>query len=155
MAFCCISNIGYSQEINLNKKEKKEAMEAERFKNFEELGLLLESRRFMFESTFEKGLDAVAKYPNHSVIKVDSSKLFINSEKPIFPNYISISPYSIEYNIVKWELSKNSNKQSYSIKMYAISELATDDRITMDLFADKSGIIKIQYLYYYGNVGPY
>ena len=48
LGLCWISIIGNSQDVKLNKKEKKEVRKAERLKDYEALGTMLESRKFVF-----------------------------------------------------------------------------------------------------------
>jgi hypothetical protein len=113
LGLCWISIIGNSQDLKLDKKEKKEARKAERLKDYEALGTLLESRKFVFEA------DRISSQmfnnrisPDHNYIRFDTLSAFIQFERTIK----SKKPLTWEGNIVGWELEKNDKKLYYDLK---------------------------------------
>lgn len=138
LGLCCISIIGSSQDKDESKKEKKAASEAEKSKNYEELGTLIESKKFVFEADYIQYADK-SRVLCSSVIKVDSMRVFIDSQNPIFS---APSRYSSVGDIQRFKLLKNTKEQSYTVKFYANDGGFSYD-IDMVINTDKSGIVKM------------
>ena len=114
----------------MNRKEQKEARKAERLKDFEELGTLLESREFAFVTDRAQGTTGATVY---NVVQVDEARVFVRCEDPentsgrfsgVFGNTSPrIGPTGLFFDgdIDKWELSKNTKNLSYSIKFEVLT----------------------------------
>lgn len=120
-----ISNIGSTQDSTPTKKEQKEARKAEQLKDYEALGLLLESRQFVFVSERVQGSTGI---PIYNSIHIDGPRISANLENPTNTSgafsgaadntspRIGPSGLFFDGDIDKWELSKNTKNLSYSIK---------------------------------------
>jgi hypothetical protein len=79
LGLCWINIIGNSQDLKLNKKEQKEARKAERLKDYEALGALLESRKFAFVTDRAQGTTGATVY---NVVQVAEARVFARCEDP-------------------------------------------------------------------------
>jgi hypothetical protein len=125
LGFSWICITGNAQEVKLSKKEQKEAMNAERLKNFDKLDTLLASRKFAFVTDRVQGSTGATVY---NLIQVDEARVFVRCENPKNTSggfsgardnttpIIGPTGLFFEGNIDSWELSKNSRNLSYSIK---------------------------------------
>jgi len=154
LSWICI--IGNSQDLKLNKKQKKEAIKAERLKDYEVLGPLLESRKFMFATDRVQGTTGEMAY---NVVQVDEPKVFVrcetlkntsgwnsgvrdNSTPPV-----GSTGLFFEGDIYRWELSKNPKNLSYSIKFEVQTtggNPGTFYEIGMNINTNKSANIEIK-----------
>jgi hypothetical protein len=79
LGFSWICITGNAQEVKLSKKEQKEAMNAERLKNFDKLDTLLASRKFAFVTDRVQGSTGATVY---NLIQVDEARVFVRCENP-------------------------------------------------------------------------
>jgi len=156
LMLCCISIIGNSQDFKLNRKEKKEAEKAERLKDYESVGDLLESGRFVYESDRAQGSTGAKVY---NVIQVDGSRIAVRCEDPkntsgrfsgaLDNSTPASSPRTgifFEGDIVDWKISMNPKTLSYSVRCEATNEInaGTVYEITIKVSANKSAGIEIK-----------
>lgn len=156
LGLCWISSIGTSQDLKLNQQEKQEAKKAQRLRDYESVGYLLESKRFVFESDRVQGSTGAKVY---NVIHFDDSLIAVRCEDPkntsgrfsgAIDNTIpSTSPRTgifFEGNIVGWEISRNPRNLSYSIKCEAIDKTNALNfyEISINVSASKSAGIEIK-----------
>jgi hypothetical protein len=158
LGLCWISILGNSQDLKLDKKEKKEVRKAEKLKDYDALGTLLEGRKFLFltDRTQSASGDRIS-----NVIHADGSRFFFIFENPkntsgrnsgardnTSPS-VGIRGFSIEGNIGSWELSKNFKNLSYSIR-FDVNGSGNNAgyfyEITMNIRADKSASVEIKTL---------
>jgi hypothetical protein len=156
LGLCWISIIGNSQDVKFDKKEKKEARKAERLKDYEALGPMLESRKFVF------AVDRVQSSTGakiSDVIRLDGSKILISLENPentsgrnsgATGNYtpvIGTTGLVFEGNIGRWELHKYPNNLSYTIR-FEVSRTASNAEVVYEIFmninADKSASVELE-----------
>jgi hypothetical protein len=156
LGFCWISIIGKSQDVKSDKEEKKELRKAERLKDYEALGTMLESRKFVFAVDRVQSATGV-KITN--VIRLDGSRILISLEDPentsgrnsgVLNNStpkIGTTGIVFEGNIGRWELSKNSKNLSYSIR-FEVNRVASNAEVVYEIFmnihADKSAGVEIE-----------
>lgn len=156
LGLCCISIIGNSQDSKLNRQEKKEAKKAERLKDYESVGDLLESRRFLFESDRAQGSTGAKVY---NVIHIDGSRIVVRCEDPkntsgrftgaldnSTPDTSPRTGIFFEGDIGDWEISRSSKTLSYSVRCEATNEnyVGTAYEITIKVSANKSAGIEIK-----------
>ena len=144
-----ISFIGISQDLKLNKKEKKELRKAERLKDYEALGTLLESRKFVFEAkTMQTNYGQTKTVnPNFIFFKFDSTS--VTNQSPA----MSIDSYLHNGTITHWELSRNNKNLNYIISI--ASTLGGSTNFQMLISADKSARVKVSrgsVIIYYGQI---
>lgn len=125
LALCSISIIVQSQEQKSSKKDNKEASKAERLKSYEVLDSLLEGRKFAFVTDRIQETTGATVF---NVIRIDETRVFVHCDNPEntsgmysgeFTNtspLIGPSGLYFEGDIENWEISKNSNNLSYSIR---------------------------------------
>lgn len=154
LGLCWISVIGYSQDLKLNRKEKKEARKNERLKDYEALGALLESRKFVFATERVQGTTGAKIY---NVIHVDGLRVFAaledwqntsgrySGEADNTSPLIGPKGLFFEGDIGRCELSKDSKNLSYSIGF----DVSLDRNagivydITLNISANKSASVEI------------
>lgn len=151
-----ISIIGNSQDGKLDKREKKEARQAERLKDYEALGQMIESKKFVF------AVDRVQSATGakiSDVIRLDGSKILISIEDPkdtsgrnsgVRSNStpaIGTTGFVFEGNIGRWELHKYPNNLSYSIR-FEVNRTASNAEVVyeiyMNIHADRSASVEIE-----------
>ena len=152
-----ISIICNSQDVKLNKKEKKEARKAERLKDYEALGTMLESRKFVF--AVDRVQSTTGAKISH-VIRLDGLRILVALDNPKntsgrFSGATDNSTPSIgttglffEGDIGRWELTKNSKNLSYSTEFEVNRTGSYGDvyEIIMNIHADKSASVEIKSL---------
>jgi hypothetical protein len=141
LGLCYISIIGSSQDLNLSRKEKKEAKKTEAILNYNSLGVLLESRKFVFEANRRQSKDGsvVIINPNINYIIIDSMS-YTTTIFGLKPN---------EGVLTRWVLLKNNKKLSYSIKFDmqispAMSVATSVYEIYMDVYANKNAKVRMK-----------
>ena len=153
LGLCLISVIGNSQELNLSIKEKREIKKAERLKDFDALGALLESKRFAYETERVQGSTGTRVY---NVTQVDGLRIYVRCDDP--PNTSGRFSGAIdnstliygrtglffEGDIENWELSNNSKNLSYSIRLDAKTSQGIVYEIFMKINSSKSASIEIK-----------
>jgi hypothetical protein len=155
VAFCFIFIIGNSQEMKLTKKERKEAMKAERVKDYETLGTLLESKKFVYESHRIQSSTGVKMF---DIIRLDGSKILVTLEDPkntsgrnsgVWNNTspsIGNTGFVFEGNIERWELFKYPKQLSYSIR-FEVSRKGSNAEVVYEFFmnihSDKSASVEM------------
>jgi len=137
LGLCWISIIGRSQDLKLDKKEKKEARKAEKSKNFEAIGSLLESRKFVFEARTMQTKDGTINTvnPNFIFFRFDSTSVTNQ------PAATSIDSYFHNGTITYWELSRNNKNLNYIIRI--VSTLGGSTSFQMFISADRSARVKV------------
>jgi hypothetical protein len=125
LGFYWISITGNAQELKLSKKEQKEALKAERLKNFEELDTLLASRKFAFVTDRVQGNIGATVY---NLIQIDEARVFVRCDNPKNTSggfsgardnttpVIGPTGLFFEGDIENWDLNRNSKNLSYTIK---------------------------------------
>ena len=151
LVLCCISIIGNSQDLKLSKKEQKEARKAERLKEYEVLGTLLESRKFVFEGTRKQNKEGmiVTINPALNFVRFDSLKINMNLERmgdEWMPNVTLLkNNQPMSGNISHWELLKNSKKLNYYLILRSTPDYPSmgSFNFTMRINADKSAVVRL------------
>jgi len=151
LILCCISIIGNSQDLKLNNKEQKEAMKAARLREYEALGTLLESRKFVFEATRKQNKEGliVSINPALNFVRFDSVRINMNLERmgdEWMPNVTLLRNAELmRGNISHWELLKNSKKLNYYLILRSTPDypgMGTFN-FTMRINADKSTAVRL------------
>jgi hypothetical protein len=123
LSWICIT--GYAQEVKLSKTEQKEAMKAEKLRDYEVLDTLLESRKFAFVTDRIQGTTGATVY---NVIQIDEARVFVRCDNPKNTSgrfsgeadnttpLIGPTGLFFEGDIYNWSLTKNSEELSYLVK---------------------------------------
>lgn len=113
----CISIIGNPQDLKLNKKEKKEVRKAERLKDYEALGTLLERRKFLLEMDYQLyGQNKTRLNPMLNTIKVDTSSCVFQSEFTNIVSDLNRVVSKAEGSIDGWKLVKDIKHLGYYLQ---------------------------------------
>jgi len=121
----------------LSKKEKKEARRSERLKDYEALGFLLESRKFVFEAKTMQTKDGnvIPVNPNYVFFKFDSPRVTNQSPTMMLDSYLH------EGTITYWELLRNNKNLNYIISISTTMGGSTN--FQMLISADKQARVKV------------
>ena len=155
LEFCFIFIIGNSQEAKLTNRERKDAMKAERLKDYESLGTLLESKKFVYETNRVQSSTGV-KINNN--IRLDGAKILVALEDPkdtsgrnsgvwnnTTPSVGNIG-FVFEGNIERWELFKYPKQLSYSIR-FEVSRKGSNAEVVYEFFmnihSDRSASVEM------------
>ena len=142
LAFCFIFIIGNSQETKLTKKERKEAMKAVRLVDYEALGTLLESKKFVYETHRVQSSTGVKIF---DIIRLDGSKILITLEDPKNTSgrnsgvWNNTTPsggntgFVFEGNIERWELIKYPKQLTYSIR-FEVTRKGSNAEVVYEFF---------------------
>jgi hypothetical protein len=126
--------LGNSQGLNPEMKEKKESKKLEQSRNYEVLGSLLESRKFVFEGD-QTQLPHESPIPGFSIIRLDSSLVFIES--------ISLLLRNFSYDVKRWDLKKNPKYKFYTVRFYADGKEAGGFGVVLNIYANNSAVAEI------------
>ena len=151
LGLSCISFNGNSQDLKMTKKEKKNAKEAETIKNFTELGVILERRKFVFEANRKQNGEGliVTINPSSNYIKIDSVRIIMNLERfgdGWMPNVTLYGNAQTMGGIIThWELLKNSKKLYYYLMLRSIPDYPkpASPNFTIRIYADKSAMVRL------------
>jgi hypothetical protein len=140
IVFSCISYSSNAQNIKLSKQEMREAKKAELFANYNALGTVLESKRFVLQADFLQNQygERIDVTSILNFIKVDSLNGVLqtgfNSSNPGFNG---VGGVTAEGRISQWKLVKNPKNMSYFLRFGMVTNIGVFD-ISMSVSADNS-----------------
>jgi hypothetical protein len=115
IGLCLISYNTFSQDIQLDKKEKKEARKAEALANFEFLNTLIMNRNFVIKADVleNKYGDRINVLPGLNFIKVDSTNAVLQTGSSTGTGYNGVGGVTAEGRINHWDVVRNYKSLSY------------------------------------------
>ncbi|MCJ7446653.1 MAG: DUF4251 domain-containing protein [Bacteroidales bacterium] len=126
-----------SQDIKLDRQERKEVRKAQMAANFYILDSLLNARSFVLEADYlqNKYGDRIPVVSNLNFIKVDRSNGILQTGSNFGMGYNGVGGVTAEGTIESWKISKDSKKLSYTLQFSLLTQIGHYD-IFMSVNAD-------------------
>jgi hypothetical protein len=137
IGLCLISYNSFSQDIQLDKKEKKEARKAEALANFELLNTLLINRNFVIKADAleNKYGDRIDVQSGLNFIKVDSTNAVLQTGSGNGIGYNGVGGVTAEGRINNWDIVRNYKSLSYYLHFNVETNIGVYD-VSMMLGSD-------------------
>jgi hypothetical protein len=126
---CGIFSNAYSQDVKLNRQERKELKKAQRAANFQILDSLLNARRFVLEADYlqNKYGDRIPVFSSLNFIKVDGLQGVLQTGSTKGMGYNSVGGVTAEGNISLWKVHKNTRNLSYTLEFSILTAIGHYD----------------------------
>jgi len=139
VGFLWISLNSYSQEININRKERKEARKAELAANFDVLNTLFETKSFVLEAYYLENQygDRIPVSPIINFIKVNASNGVLQTGSNFRIGYNGLGGVTAEGTIGTWKIFRNYKNLSYTLQFSLHTNMGSYD-VLMTVNADNN-----------------
>jgi hypothetical protein len=136
---CLISLNSYSQDIQLDRNEKKEIRKAQMQANFQILDSLLQRKSFVIEADVleNKYGDRIHVSPVLNFIRVDSTNAVLQTGSNTGFAYNGVGGVTAEGRINRWQVVKNFKSLSYYLRFTVETSIGVYD-VSMTLTADNN-----------------
>lgn len=136
-----ISYQGYSQDFsqdrNLNRKEKKEAREAQLFANFKAIDTLIQNKTFVIEANFLQNRYGgnIPVTSNLNFIKVDTSQVVLQTGTNTGFGYNGVGGVTAEGSLSNYKVIANEKHLNHIVTFTTVTNIGTYD-VKMMVSAD-------------------
>ena len=126
--FWIIQN-GYSQNVKLDRKERKEVREAQRAANFYVLDSLLNARSFVLVADYLQNQygDMIPVPSTINFIRIDGPTAVIQTGSNFARGYNGVGGVTAEGSIGNWEVFKDARRFTHRIRFSIISQIGHYD----------------------------
>ena len=139
ISFCLISFNGQSQEVRLNKEQKRDVRNAELGFNYRIIDSLLFNRSFVLKADYLENQYGDREYvpPTLNFIRVDSSHAVIQTGANTNLGYNGVGGVTAEGRILNYKLASNAKSLRFNLRFSVITNIGTYD-VSMDISSDNN-----------------
>jgi hypothetical protein len=134
----------FSQEIKLSSQERKAIKETQRYVNFQIIDSLVTGQNFVLKAEFLKNRygDRIIVIPTLNFIRVDSSKVVLQTGAVSGAGYNGVGGVTAEGNVTGWKLVRDTKKLSIFLRFSVITNIGSYD-VALTVDSDNNATARI------------